>query len=466
VSPAQTPAPVPSQFQGLYSFLQSKMTAFSQSLPRGSANAMVNSAQLRSASSDEGSLLLNPSQLGVVETEMSQLQALGVNSVTIHVDFPILYAPYYTNQSEFQQYQSFYSQVAALVRGAGLKLIVETQLMKFNAPQLTFAQGLSWTAYQAGRAQNAVTAAQVMQPANMVVIEEPDTEMTYSNQSSVGTVSGSTQMLQTILTAFTQAGISNVSIGAGTGTWMPSFTSWMNAFAAMPIQFLDMHIYPINNNFLQNASAAADIAHQAGKQVGLSEAWLQKVGDSELTSNVSATNARNPYSYWAPLDLQFLQAMEQLGQSKQFAFISPFWTSYFFAYLTTPGTTNQQQQAFAAAQTANTLGQFTSTGVGFERAILTSPDTSAPQIPGPPALGGLGTTVQLTWAPSSDNVGTAGYNIFRNGQLLTTTSSTTYNDKGLVPGLYTYTISAFDASGNVSPLSGPQQFNERATTHN
>lgn len=66
------------------------------------------------------------------------------------------------------------------------------------------------------------------------------------------------------------------------------------------------------------------------------------------------------------------------------------------------------------------------------------------------------TTVTLTWVASTDNMGVVGYKIYRNGVLIATTSATTvYIDAiGLLPGTnYSYTISAIDAAGNISPPS-------------
>ena len=455
---AQSTPSVPPQYQGLYSAIESKLTSFTNQLGRqgASPSPVLNSGQLRSASSDEGGLLLAPGRGNTVETEMLELKALGVGAVTIHVDFPILYAPFYTNANELQQYESFYSQVASQARAAGLKLIVESQLMKFSTSQIAYVQGLSWSAYQAGRAQNAVMIAKLMKPDYLVAITEPDTEQLYSAQPSVGTISGSTQMLQTILQALSQAGLSGIPVGAGVGSWMPSFDSWMNAYAAMPIQFLDLHVYPINLNYLQNTLTAASIAQHAGKEITLSEAWLQKVSNAELSQPVANTNTRNPYGYWAPLDLQFLQAMAMLSQTQHFTFMSPFWTPYLFAYIQETSTSTQQD-AFKAAETANALGLFTSTGSGYENLILSAPDTTPPQVPGPGALMDVAGTVHLTWQPSADNIGTAGYHIYRNGTLIGSSSTVEFDDAKLSPGVYIYATSAYDASGNSSPLSRPEQ---------
>jgi chitodextrinase len=83
------------------------------------------------------------------------------------------------------------------------------------------------------------------------------------------------------------------------------------------------------------------------------------------------------------------------------------------------------------------------------------PDTQAPTAP--TGLSGTATSfssVALNWSPSSDNVGVTAYRIFRNGVQTGTASGTTFTDTGLTPlTTYTYTVSARDAAGNVSPLS-------------
>ncbi|MDA8242454.1 MAG: fibronectin type III domain-containing protein, partial [Nitrospiraceae bacterium] len=67
------------------------------------------------------------------------------------------------------------------------------------------------------------------------------------------------------------------------------------------------------------------------------------------------------------------------------------------------------------------------------------------------------TQINLSWIPSTDNVVVAGYRVYRDGTYITSVSTTSYVDKGkLAPSTtFTYTISAFDAAGNNSSLSGP-----------
>ncbi|WP_350133247.1 hypothetical protein [Nitrosomonas sp.] len=64
-------------------------------------------------------------------------------------------------------------------------------------------------------------------------------------------------------------------------------------------------------------------------------------------------------------------------------------------------------------------------------------------------------SVTLSWKASSDNVAVAGYNIYRNGTKIGASTSTSYSDSlGNATGsIYSYTVKAFDAVGNISTAS-------------
>lgn len=65
-----------------------------------------------------------------------------------------------------------------------------------------------------------------------------------------------------------------------------------------------------------------------------------------------------------------------------------------------------------------------------------------------------GSQISLSWAAATDNVGVAGYKIFRNGVLIGLSSQNSYVDSGLTAGTsYSYTVSAYDTAGYTSPLS-------------
>ncbi len=63
--------------------------------------------------------------------------------------------------------------------------------------------------------------------------------------------------------------------------------------------------------------------------------------------------------------------------------------------------------------------------------------------------------VGLSWTASTDNVGVAGYQIFRNGAQIGTSSTTSYTDSTVQPQTsYSYSVKAVDGAGNVSASSG------------
>ena len=60
--------------------------------------------------------------------------------------------------------------------------------------------------------------------------------------------------------------------------------------------------------------------------------------------------------------------------------------------------------------------------------------------------------IVLAWGPATDNVGVAGYRVYRNGTQAATTTAPGYVDRGRSAG-GTYYVVAFDAAGNVSDAS-------------
>ena len=94
------------------------------------------------------------------------------------------------------------------------------------------------------------------------------------------------------------------------------------------------------------------------------------------------------------------------------------------------------------------------TPTGQARPFRTA-DTTAPSGPTLLTHGGL-TPSQITigWSAATDDVGVAGYKIFRNGTQIATTFGTSYINVGLAGGTtYVYTAASYDEAGNTSEPS-------------
>jgi len=85
----------------------------------------------------------------------------------------------------------------------------------------------------------------------------------------------------------------------------------------------------------------------------------------------------------------------------------------------------------------------------------TPPDTTAPSVPTALTAAAVSSSqINLTWNASTDNVGVAGYRIFRNGLQIGTTTLPSFSNTGLTPSTtYSYTVAAYDAAGNASAQS-------------
>jgi len=80
--------------------------------------------------------------------------------------------------------------------------------------------------------------------------------------------------------------------------------------------------------------------------------------------------------------------------------------------------------------------------------------------PGPTIPTGLASSniaqysFNLSWNASTDNIGVTGYDVFQNGSLKGTTTSTSMNISGLnCNTTYSMTVKAKDGSGNISANS-------------
>jgi chitodextrinase len=106
--------------------------------------------------------------------------------------------------------------------------------------------------------------------------------------------------------------------------------------------------------------------------------------------------------------------------------------------------------AFDAA--ANTSGRASVTAATRPCSGGQPPDSTPPSTPGGLTVrGATQSSISLGWNASTDNVGIAGYDLFRNNSTIGNTPGTSYTFSGLACGTtYTLGVDAFDAAGNVS----------------
>lgn len=104
-------------------------------------------------------------------------------------------------------------------------------------------------------------------------------------------------------------------------------------------------------------------------------------------------------------------------------------------------------------------------GRSVAASATTPPDTTPPTVPTGLTATLAGSQADLSWHPSGDNVGVTGYDVYRNGAKIASTTGTAYADSGVSQGkTYRYRVDAYDAAGNFSAKTAPQSLSDPDTT--
>ena len=367
---AQTAA-VPSAYSSLYQSVQNNIAAFNNMLPSNPpASNTLWSGDLLFSNANLGLQLLPASREQGRMMELARLKSLGLTAVTVTMGFPIVNQDFYTFNGDPQDFQSIvtiYQNMAKAIHQSGMKMIVESAILfpgffssnsgfNLSGYYASFPSGPDGdAAFVAARVKNILTIAQQVGPDYINLNSEPDTDLQLSGRPGLfGSPQAFAAMNDSIVTQLRAQGVT-IPIGAGIGTWLGGqngAADWVKALLATHIDYLDLHIYPTNYNFLPNAITYADMALQANKRVAISEAWSYKSANNEQSSVDSAPGfyARDAFSFWSPVDIAFIQAFMKFANLKNLIYLSPEWTRYYWAYLDY----NQEVSKAGAALTMTT----------------------------------------------------------------------------------------------------------------
>ncbi|HMK63448.1 MAG TPA: hypothetical protein VK386_07500, partial [Acidimicrobiales bacterium] len=125
---------------------------------------------------------------------------------------------------------------------------------------------------------------------------------------------------------------------------------------------------------LANLTTITEIAARANKPLVMDETWLSKSNPDSAPGigNPDIEGKIKNWSFWQPLDAQFLTTVIAYARSHGFALVSPFATDLFFGYVHwTPG--RQQDTKAEVGSQAKALqlpnietGHFDTTGLAYE----------------------------------------------------------------------------------------------------
>ena len=372
-STAAPPPPVPAQYQGLVTTLQGQLSSFATQVGSPSSGAhTVMAANLIAADGNVGQGLLTPTLLTTASTMLHRLKQMGLRGIMLEVGFPLL-LPSFPNSPG---YTSFYQHVAQMIHSDGMTLSIEVNPV-FTSPQISSLhpdyRGLTVDSYAAEQRQEAQAIIDTMHPDYLTILDEPDTFG--SNLSLPLNNPGTVVHLVTLeLTGLTRG---STRVGAGTGTWSPPAYD-QALLNQTSIDYLSVHVYPLAQLDVQNLNTDIAAANQAHKPAVMDEVGFYKnliSGNFDATGTIhgNATGAANEqkllaFSFFEPLDRQFLTLITRYARNHNVALVAPFETPIFFAYVDwTPALDAASNLQFRSVQTqavqaAMTAGTLSSTG--------------------------------------------------------------------------------------------------------
>ena len=324
-------APVPLRYGSLYNELYNNLDSLRRTVNSGWDGRKSDvhfGVELLVANSNRGEVLLADRVFRATRLTLDRLQDLGVQSVALSIQYPILASSF----PRAAEYRTFYRRVAGEIRRMGFKLIVEIgttfRESEFSKLKVNY-RGLTMERFRDGLREMAAVIATEMQPDYLTLFTEPDTQS--HNTGLDFTVNKFSETVRHVVDNLKHSG---VRLGAGAGTW--DDMAYFEALARIPeLDYLDLHIYPIQRDFVMSRVVqVADMAKRHNKSVSIGETWLYKVSDGELgkISPVKAF-ARDVFSFWQPLDIMFLETVISLSHRIQAEFSSFFWMKYFYGYL-------------------------------------------------------------------------------------------------------------------------------------
>ncbi len=298
----------------------------------GETGDTVFSAELIVANSNRGEALLDPATLYSIGITLDSLQTLGVKAINLSIGYPLLDPSF----PRSQEYLDFYKKVVAEIRDRGLGVIMDTTTLfpdvDYGELDVSF-EGWTLERYMQEKKAMIQTVLRELKPDYYTIENEPTTMR--ANTGLDFSVENQTQMVDFFLDGLERGA---TLMGAGAGTW-DDMAYFESLALNTNVDYLDLHIYPVQNGCLAEKTVRiAETAHSCGKALAVGEAWLYKAYLSELgpghtPAAAAEVFARDPFSFWAPLDQSFLESMVGLSHHLDFLYMNPFWVQYFFAYL-------------------------------------------------------------------------------------------------------------------------------------
>lgn len=253
---------------------------------------------------------------------LNALKSLGVREIHIDIGYPLLSRDY----PRSDEFLAFYKKIAEEIKKRGLKFHAEFEFA-MQSPESSGWTRVSYQNFTKTKVEEimlyyANLTCSELKPDYYTIIDEPTTQNQRFNLEL--TVEDWTNIVSSIGKNLNCSAL----IGVGGGTWEEEL---IKSFASkIEIDFINIHLYGVHQNNLYKLIEIAEFVKSKGKKVAIGEAWLHSGGQNSLKDKWRYSDV---FSFWEPLDSQFMKILIKLSHFLKLEFVDPFFTNYFFAYL-------------------------------------------------------------------------------------------------------------------------------------
>jgi len=331
---AQNPE-VPKKHQVLYTQLQGQVAAFASQIPGASGpGSVLRGAAWTAAGCDPAPTLLDDLRRQRALRELDALQRAGVQLVTLEVCYPLL-------SEQFQEPRptlEHYANLANAVRMRGMRLLVRSRALPPTDGSIVarrYYLRIPRQRYFSERYEEAKAIALALQPDFLTLVTDPQQDaagLKLSLKDWRGSLRRTTAGLHGQLGDFVPA--------LGAGAALSDGPELLDAFAAIPgLAYIELRVdrlaTPKDNLLARLLSWPERIrAIDPGKRILIGAAWLAKATPQEAAvPSQLGTLARDVYSFWAPLDIEFLRVLMRAARARNIEAVVVAQPRYLFAYL-------------------------------------------------------------------------------------------------------------------------------------
>jgi hypothetical protein len=324
---------IPEPYRDIYRSLDAKLAEAERVVGRPDSKFQPTfGLELTAANGNRGPTLLEERTRTGVSKMLDAFQAIGAQGVVVATVYPMFVKDF----PHAAEYLDFYRFVVKEAHNRNLKVLFKIgeafrDPVHGQLPVDTWYRGLTLDRFRKEKRTMIETALRELQPEYLTVANEPDTsamntKLDFSPDNYIRNVQAFTKGLPR----------GKTKIGAGSGTWSPT-TYFERLARETDVDYLDLHIYPINHDYLtKRPLEAAAAARRHGKSLVIGEGWLFKSRDRELGPGglgYVKLYARDPFTFWHPLDARFIRVLGQFSRAQYVEFMSVFWVNLLFGSL-------------------------------------------------------------------------------------------------------------------------------------